>query len=165
MQHEVPRRLQPGEGLIRLNRERSTGRAWFENVQFSYPLKLITPARHYKTGVHAVYVLSYGGGLVAGDRIKLDVAVQGGSTLVMLTQGRSSCQFLYVQSSDPPLLALRVNESVQDEARSLSHCRSSSTEIRQTAEHHATRSRYRFKFSVQIFADKRPACGHTPHYD
>lgn len=96
MAYKVSRRLQPGEGVIRLNREddgrdcdRGRGRAWFESLQFSYPLKLITPARQYKTGVHAVYVLSYGGGLVAGDRVKLDVTVQGGSTLVMLTQGRT----------------------------------------------------------------------------
>lgn len=79
------KRLLPGEGLMKLSL--LGDQATFSDLEFSYPLKLIIPTRHFFDGVAAVYVLSYGGGLVAGDRVKLDVDVEGGSTLVMLTQG------------------------------------------------------------------------------
>ncbi|KAK4055117.1 hypothetical protein OIV83_000397 [Microbotryomycetes sp. JL201] len=62
--------------------------ASFTDLEFSYPLKLIVPDRKFMPGksVECVYVLSYGGGLVAGDKCSLDVTVDGQSTLVMLTQ-------------------------------------------------------------------------------
>ncbi|KAI5475355.1 urease accessory protein [Pseudohyphozyma bogoriensis] len=78
-------RLLPGEGIIKLNK--SGTKASFEDVAFSYPLKLIVPARYFFDGTACVYVISYGGGLVAGDRVKLEVEVLGGSNLVMFTQG------------------------------------------------------------------------------
>lgn len=82
------RKLLPGEGLIKLAK---TGQqAVFEDLQFSYPLKLIVPARHFKDGLQCVYMISYGGGLVAGDRVRIDVEVGEDTALVMLTQGASS---------------------------------------------------------------------------
>lgn len=58
--HPTPaRRLLPGEGLIQLD-----GRGKhpsFSELQFSYPLKLIAPSRHFHDGVACVYVISYGG--------------------------------------------------------------------------------------------------------
>ncbi|KAM0756146.1 UreD-domain-containing protein [Meredithblackwellia eburnea MCA 4105] len=78
-------RLLPGEGVIQLGKLGS--QASFSDLQFSYPLKLIVPARHFFDSIGCAYVLSYGGGLVAGDRVKLSVEVTQGSGLVLLTQG------------------------------------------------------------------------------
>ncbi|KAK4057678.1 hypothetical protein OIO90_001326 [Microbotryomycetes sp. JL221] len=74
----------------RLN-EPTTTKASFSDLEFSYPLKLIVPDRKFVVDkpLECVYVLSYGGGLVAGDRCRLDVKVDQGATLVMLTQGQS----------------------------------------------------------------------------
>ncbi|KAF9015503.1 UreD urease accessory protein-domain-containing protein [Cyathus striatus] len=52
----------------------------------TYPLKLLSP-RISQDRVAVVYVLSYGGGLVGGDRVKLSVDVQPGANLVVLSQG------------------------------------------------------------------------------
>ncbi|KAE8251061.1 hypothetical protein A4X13_0g4185 [Tilletia indica] len=86
-------------------------RATFSHLEFSFPLKLIhprtsshnasaqinasssssstsSPARIEKTnGVAALYIVSYGGGLVSGDRVELDIDVGPGCTLLTLTQG------------------------------------------------------------------------------
>lgn len=80
-----PERLLPGEGIVKLSKLVQT--ATFSDLQFSYPLKLIVPSRHFFDGIACAYVISYGGGLVAGDRVKLDVEVTEGSGLVLLTQG------------------------------------------------------------------------------
>lgn len=79
------RKLQPGEGVVKL--ARSGQQAVFEEIHFSYPLKLIVPKRHFQDGLNVVYMISYGGGLVAGDRVVMHVEVEKGATLVMLTQG------------------------------------------------------------------------------
>lgn len=61
-------------------------------LSYQYPLKLISPAPlrsqdrpHHM--VHTVYLLTYGGGLVAGDAIDLSVTVEETTRLVLLTQG------------------------------------------------------------------------------
>lgn len=61
-------------------------------LNYQYPLKLVSPAPlrleqdpHYL--VHTVYLLTYGGGLVAGDAVDLRVAVEQRTRLVLLTQG------------------------------------------------------------------------------
>ncbi|EJU02362.1 UreD-domain-containing protein [Dacryopinax primogenitus] len=63
--------------------------ASFSELSYSYPLKLLSPPSHADAPgpVRIVYVLSYGGGLVGGDKIELDVEVQEGARLVLLTQG------------------------------------------------------------------------------
>ncbi|GAA6001753.1 hypothetical protein JCM10207_002297 [Rhodosporidiobolus poonsookiae] len=82
----MDRRLSPGDGLIVCSLDPQR-RAAFDDLQFSYPLKLIQPKRRFKSDVQCVYVIGYGGGLVAGDRVRLKVSVEEGATLVMLTQG------------------------------------------------------------------------------
>lgn len=79
-------RLAPGDGSLTVSLDNRSD-AHFSSIQFSYPLKLIVPKRRFLPGVQAVYVLSYGGGLVAGDRVRLKGEVERGATLVMLTQG------------------------------------------------------------------------------
>lgn len=69
-------RLDPGSGILKLQD------GVFTTQQASYPLKLLSP---HARGVRLAYMIAYGGGLVAGDHIHLDVSVSG--TLVLLTQG------------------------------------------------------------------------------
>jgi hypothetical protein len=57
----------------------------FSELSSTYPLKLLSP-RITQAGVALVYILSYGGGLVGGDRIKLSVDVGSETTLVLLSQ-------------------------------------------------------------------------------
>lgn len=63
-----------------------------KTLNYQYPLKLISPAPsrteenpHHL--VHTVYLLTYGGGLVAGDAIDLSVTVEQSTRLILLTQG------------------------------------------------------------------------------
>lgn len=84
----MQRRLSPGDGLLRCSLDPSS-RAHLSDVQFSYPLKVIVPARRFLPRVQCAYIIGYGGGLVAGDRVRLKVEVDEGATLVLLTQGAS----------------------------------------------------------------------------
>ncbi|TFK36836.1 UreD-domain-containing protein [Crucibulum laeve] len=61
-------------------------KAVFSELSATYPLKLLSP-RIAQDGVAVVYILSYGGGLVSGDRVDLSVDVQLGANLVLLSQG------------------------------------------------------------------------------
>ena len=56
---------------------------------FQYPLKLVAPAPHVVGGhpVTIVFLLTYGGGLLGGDKINLKVSLDDNTRLVLLTQG------------------------------------------------------------------------------
>ncbi|GAA5994871.1 urease accessory protein UreD [Rhodotorula paludigena] len=82
----LTRRLSPGDGVLTCSLD-GHARAHLADVQFSYPLKLIVPARRFLPRVQCAYVIGYGGGLVAGDRVRLKVEVEEGTALVLLTQG------------------------------------------------------------------------------
>ncbi|CAK1362055.1 unnamed protein product [Cercospora beticola] len=61
-------------------------------VNYQYPLKLVAPLpvrtdNEAATLVHTVYLLTYGGGLVAGDAIDLGVTLEARTRLTLLTQG------------------------------------------------------------------------------
>lgn len=68
-----------------------------QTVSYQYPLKLIAPEPlpppNYSTTadvprlIHTVYLLTYGGGIVAGDSIDLDVHLDNRTRLLLLTQG------------------------------------------------------------------------------
>ena len=66
--------------------------AQFSELSFTYPLKLIAPRMITSSGQDAgqrtsiLYVLSYGGGLVGGDKIELEIRVEANTKLVALTQ-------------------------------------------------------------------------------
>ena len=57
----------------------------FSELSSTYPLKLLSP-RIDQDGVAVVYVLTYGGGLVGGDFVKLTVDVGHSAILVVLSQ-------------------------------------------------------------------------------
>lgn len=62
--------------------------AYFSNLSYQYPLKLLSPTAHAEIPLAIAYMLSYGGGLVSGDRIELDVRVGKSCALLLLTQVR-----------------------------------------------------------------------------
>ncbi|KAI0694869.1 UreD-domain-containing protein [Cytidiella melzeri] len=76
--------VEPGTGRVTVRLDGSE--AILSELSSSYPLKLLSP-RLPPHKVAVMYSLTYGGGLVAGDRVKLDVDVQEGAALVLLTQG------------------------------------------------------------------------------
>ena len=84
----APTQSKPGTGLIHLALlEPNTPR--LRTVNYQYPLKLVSPApsRLDDQLVHTVYLLTYGGGLVAGDTIDLQITIERNTRLVLLTQG------------------------------------------------------------------------------
>ncbi|KAK5162306.1 hypothetical protein LTS14_000653 [Recurvomyces mirabilis] len=81
----------PGYGTIHLALlPPSTPR--LKTASYQYPLKLVSPAPtrtedEVKRLVYTIYVLTYGGGLVAGDGIDLSVTLEQNTRLILLTQG------------------------------------------------------------------------------
>ncbi|KZT05888.1 UreD-domain-containing protein [Laetiporus sulphureus 93-53] len=73
-------------GIGRIVLQMHGSEASFSELSSTYPLKLLSP-RIEQRNVSVVYVMTYGGGLVGGDRIDLSVDVKAGATLVMLSQG------------------------------------------------------------------------------
>lgn len=83
-----PPQSTPGNGTIHLALlDPKTPR--LRTVNYQYPLKLVSPAplRTADQLIHTVYLLTYGGGLVAGDAIDLQVTMESSTRLVLLTQG------------------------------------------------------------------------------
>ncbi|KAF7507764.1 hypothetical protein GJ744_010065 [Endocarpon pusillum] len=84
----------PGEGLIELSLLPPRKQV-LKTLTYQYPLKLISPDPHSasneeKDPVTVVFLLTYGGGLVGGDKIKLHVDVAQQTRLVLLTQGHGA---------------------------------------------------------------------------
>lgn len=78
----VPK-IPAGSGRIAL---RAQGRTVaFSELSAAYPLKLLSP-RTIQDKVAVAYVLTYGGGLVGGDQLKLRVDVEDEAVLVLLSQ-------------------------------------------------------------------------------
>ncbi|EME85892.1 uncharacterized protein MYCFIDRAFT_64719 [Pseudocercospora fijiensis CIRAD86] len=81
----------PGKGTIHLALL-PPSHPKLRTVNYQYPLKLVYPAPVRTTSedadlVHTVYLLTYGGGLVAGDTIDLHVHLDETTKLILLTQG------------------------------------------------------------------------------
>lgn len=80
------KKLGPGEGRIIL--EGKGIKPSFRDIEFSYPLKLIVPLREFKDNLACIYLISYGGGLIAGDKIEIEIKILDSNSLVLLTQGK-----------------------------------------------------------------------------
>lgn len=83
----VARQAAHGKGRAVL--QASGTEAFFSELSYQYPLKLLSPGTNSEIPLAIAYILSYGGGLVSGDRIELDVDVGSHSMLMLLTQVRS----------------------------------------------------------------------------
>ncbi|KAF4585550.1 urease accessory protein UreD [Ophiocordyceps camponoti-floridani] len=79
----------PGEGKL-VAKLLPGGGSGLETILYQYPLKLISPTSHATTHKSVlVFLLSYGGGLVAGDAVKLTIDVRAGANLSLVTQGHT----------------------------------------------------------------------------
>ncbi|KAK8248900.1 UreD urease accessory protein-domain-containing protein [Phyllosticta capitalensis] len=92
----APSTSQPGRGEIDLALL-PPSTSVLKTLSYQYPLKLIAPdpavvydgssSEHTTRTVHTVFLLTYGGGLVAGDTIDLHIKLAPTTRLVLLTQG------------------------------------------------------------------------------
>ncbi|MEO7328853.1 MAG: urease accessory protein UreD, partial [Minicystis sp.] len=73
-----------GGGRGRLSFEQSASGTVLREVYATSPLKLLTPRNHGRAAW--VYVATFGGGLVDGDALHLDVTVSAGTTALLGTQ-------------------------------------------------------------------------------
>jgi urease accessory protein UreH len=76
-----------GKGRI-VVRRLPAGVSGLEVFEYQYPLKLVTPKRPPEASA-LVYLLSYGGGLVGGDKVNLAIEVKAGARLSLATQGHT----------------------------------------------------------------------------
>ncbi|KAH6987423.1 UreD urease accessory protein-domain-containing protein [Ilyonectria sp. MPI-CAGE-AT-0026] len=83
-----PSSLSPGDGHIVVNLLPAGG-SGLEKMTYQYPLKLIAPSPSVDQDSILVFLLSYGGGLVAGDTVNLSIHVRPKSKLSIATQGHT----------------------------------------------------------------------------
>jgi urease accessory protein len=85
MNTQFPPSNPAGHGIVYL----SSNPSQFRTITYSYPLKLISPSplNYGSTTVHTLFLLTYGGGLVAGDTVDLNVTLEPDTRLILLTQG------------------------------------------------------------------------------
>lgn len=88
--HSSLRKIYSGAGRIAVSLH--VGKAVISELSSTYPLKLLSPYIHDETAL--VYFMTYGGGLVGGDRIELDVKIQNEAKLVLLSQVCASCPWV-----------------------------------------------------------------------
>jgi urease accessory protein len=125
----APSTSQPGHGeiLLTLLPPRTP---ILQTCSYQYPLKLIAPSPLTINDciIHTVFLLTYGGGLVAGDSIYLSIKLDPHTRLVLLTQGSTkifkspersivSRQFLNVDVADGAALCY-IPDPVQPFERS-----------------------------------------------
>ena len=77
-------KIRAGDGRIIVEFDPYRGHT-LAQLSCTYPLKLLSP-RSKEDSVAIVYVLSYGGGLVGGDEVELEVEVREGASLMLLSQ-------------------------------------------------------------------------------
>ncbi|KAK4679330.1 hypothetical protein QC764_203230 [Podospora pseudoanserina] len=78
----------PGQGHL-VAKLLPEGISGLETFTYQYPLKLISPSRPSEDESVLVFLLSYGGGLVAGDKVNLKVDVRAKAKLTIVTQGHT----------------------------------------------------------------------------
>ncbi|CAJ0840295.1 1942_t:CDS:2, partial [Entrophospora sp. SA101] len=74
-----------GEIIIKMPSGTST-KPSFSTLQASYPLKFLSP-KTYTPYLAAIYILTYGGGMVSGDKIFINIECHENVNLMLLTQG------------------------------------------------------------------------------
>jgi urease accessory protein len=95
----------PGYGTVQLSAKPSQ----FRILSYAYPLKLISPTPIEVTTqrtVQTLFLLTYGGGLVAGDSVTLSIELDAATNLILLTQG--STKIFKTPDSTGPLTTQSV---------------------------------------------------------
>ncbi|KAM5342618.1 hypothetical protein ACJ41O_013584 [Fusarium nematophilum] len=96
----------PGDGRIVVGLLPAGG-SGLETMSYQYPLKLISPTPSASQPSTLVFLLSYGGGLVAGDSVNLSIHVRRQAKLSIATQGHTK-----IFKSPAPDVITRQNLSV-----------------------------------------------------
>ncbi|KAF3162037.1 hypothetical protein TWF788_002148 [Orbilia oligospora] len=94
--------ISAGDGLIHV-RVLPPSKLTLHQLNYKYPLKLISPAPSQWAKSLTVFVLSYGGGLVSGDEVNLRVMVESKGRLCLQTQGSTKI-FKQKDPSSPPTI-------------------------------------------------------------
>ena len=79
----APSKLEQGHGRVVVHNDGHAN--VFSEMSAMYPLKLLSPQLP-SPNVSIVYMLSYGGGLVGGDWVQLEVEAHDGARLAILSQ-------------------------------------------------------------------------------
>lgn len=90
--------MTPGSGHLHVVLLPS-GASFLQTMSFQYPLKLISPSPSTPRPAAVVFLLSYGGGLVGGDRVRLSARLDGGARLAVVTQGHTK---VFRPTTSPP---------------------------------------------------------------
>ena len=96
----APSKLEQGHGRVVVHNDGHAN--VFSEMSAMYPLKLLSPQLP-SPNVSIVYMLSYGGGLVGGDWVKLEVEVHDGARLAILSQvsmSQGECDQLFTALSN-----------------------------------------------------------------
>lgn len=102
-----PSTSHPGSGNLTTVRL-PNGDSHLSAITYQYPLKLISPPRNTQQHLSVlVFLLSYGGGLVGGDTVSLQITVGTASKLSVVTQGHTK-----VFKSASPEIITRQNLNV-----------------------------------------------------
>ncbi|KAI8394127.1 UreD urease accessory protein-domain-containing protein [Radiomyces spectabilis] len=76
----------PGRGTLICKRQGPETQ--FVRIHAQYPLKFI-PTKAYADRLAVVYMISYGGGIVCGDRFDITMEIQPEAILLLMTQGNT----------------------------------------------------------------------------
>ncbi|GAA5813324.1 hypothetical protein MFLAVUS_006801 [Mucor flavus] len=77
---------EPGKGILVCSRY--DDRTKFERVHAQYPLKFI-PTTGHADRLAVVYMMSYGGGVISGDKFTVDMTINESAILLLMTQGNT----------------------------------------------------------------------------
>lgn len=87
------------KAILTCSRIGNHGPARFNRTHSSYPLKIVCP-RSFAADALLAYLITYGGGLVGGDAVSLQITAGKGCVLLLLTQGSTK---VYKRRSEMPL--------------------------------------------------------------
>lgn len=107
-----PSSSSPGDGHIVVGLLPAGG-SGLEKMTYQYPLKLIAPTPTGEQPSVLVFLLSYGGGLVAGDQVNLAMDVRAGSKLSIATQGHTK---IFKTPSVDVITRQNINVHIEDNA-------------------------------------------------
>ncbi|KAI5461185.1 UreD urease accessory protein-domain-containing protein [Mariannaea sp. PMI_226] len=107
-----PSSSRPGDGRI-VTGLLPAGGSGLETMTYQYPLKLIAPSPSGDQPSILVFLLSYGGGLVAGDQVNLSIHVRPESKLSIATQGHTK---IFKTSSADIITRQNLNVHIENDA-------------------------------------------------
>lgn len=77
---------EPGKGILVCHCYND--RTKFERIHAQYPLKFVPTTGHAER-LAVVYMMSYGGGVISGDKFNIDMRIEENALLLLMTQGNT----------------------------------------------------------------------------